>query len=192
MLASWLRETDLRFRILFLMTLAPVVAQAGPREAQERTEVVRIFDLLTSKLVAPSDVSDVACVFSNEWEESYRRNARGDETEAFRPRELLTLEQALDPGRQHVEMFCDRTHRDKEAQLLANARGEKIKLTSKGFSYPVFSGNAHSAIVYYWSETRLLFPAGNKRDPADSVFGKITLRLRSKVWTYEIAVLGQS
>ncbi|WP_166141049.1 hypothetical protein [Methylosinus sp. RM1] len=186
----------MRLRILIFLTLAPVLAQADSRDARERQEVLKIFDLLTSKMdVTAGDGigSDLDCVFSREWDESWHRNAKGVETKPFRPRELLSLQEALDPLGQHAEMFCDYAERVEQAQILAQSSGKNIAVANVGFSYPVFGRNFETATVYYQQRSDLFYPDSNKKRgvPVGSN-GIITARKRGGVWTYESSVTGIS
>jgi hypothetical protein len=184
----------MRLRILFFLTLAPVLAQADSRDARERQEVVKIFDLLTSKMdVTAGDGlrSDLDCVFTREWDESWRKNAKGEETEQFHPRELLSIQQALDPHGQHAEMFCDHAQRDKQAQILAQSSSKHIVVADMGFSYPVFGRGFQTATLYYRRASTLFLP-NNMRTPPAASNGTITLRKQEGVWTYKLSVTGMS
>jgi len=183
----------MRLRILLVFMLAPVLAQAYSSDARERQEVVAIFDLLTSKMdVKAGDGlgSDLDCVFTREWDKSWRRNAKGEETKQFRPRELLSIQQALDPHGQHAEMFCDRAERDKQAEVLAQTSNKHIVVADMGFSYPVFGPDFQTATIYYQRASILFLP--NKRLPPDASTGTITLRKQKGVWTYKVSVTGMT
>jgi hypothetical protein len=185
----------MRLKNLILLAFVPALAHAQSRDARERLEVVKIFDLLTSKMdVTEGDGlgSDFDCVFTREWDESYHRwNARGELTKGFHPLELLSNQQALDPLGQHAEMFCDHAERDDQAQRLAQSSNKDIAVANFGFSYPDFGPNLQTATVYYQRESKL-FLANNKRDLPRGSGGVIVLRKRGGVWTYKLTVLGIS
>lgn len=179
----------MRLLILVLLALAPVIAHADPLIAREQQEVVKIFDLLTSKL-ALSPIVD--CTFSREWDKITSNNGNGKEV-AFQPRELLSIQQALDPTGEHAEMFCnraERAERDKRAQLLAYDRNEVIEVESIGYSYPLFSHNFERAIVYSLIEGQLLRRSPKEKQyMAEGIYRQIVLRKQKGVWTYKISEL---
>jgi hypothetical protein len=184
----------MRLQFLIFLAFVPALAQAQSRDARERLEVVKVFDLLTSKMdVTKGDGlgSDLDCVFTREWDESYRRNAKGEPTKEFRPRELLSIKEALDPLGRHAEMFCDHAERDDQAQRLAQSSNKNIAVANFGFSYPDFGPNFQTATVYYRRESKL-FLANNRRDLPVGSNGIIVLRKRGGVWTYKLTVSGIS
>jgi hypothetical protein len=184
----------MRLCLLIFLTLVPALAMAESREARERREVVTIFDLLTLNMdVTAGDGlgSDVECVFPQEWDVSWRRNSKGEETEQFRPRELLSIREALDPKGQHAERFCDRIERDKRAKIWAQASGKNIAVANLSFSYPVFGRDFDSATLYFERGSILLTP-GPKRNAPDLSSGIITLRKRKGGWTYKVTVTGMT
>lgn len=147
--------------------------------------------MLTSKLdVTAGDGlgSDIDCIFSREWDESYHRNAKGEETTRFRPRELLSIQEALDPLGKHTEMFCDRIERNKQAQELAQSSGKNVVVADFGFSYPVFGRNFQTATVYYYRSNILFLANGKLNGPPASSWGIITLRKQEGVWTYKLSM----
>jgi hypothetical protein len=180
----------LLFRFLIFLTLSPSLALADSRDARERQELVKIFDLLTSKMdVTAGDgiPSNVDCIFSREWDESSQPNVCGEVTKRSRLHELLSIREALDPRGQHSEMFCDRVERDKQAQILAQNSGTSIVVANFGFSYPIFGRDFQTATVYY-QRASILFLPNNKRNPPAASSGTITLRKQRGVWTYKLSV----
>lgn len=178
-------------RILIFLVLAPALAQAGSRDARERQAVVKIFDLLTSKMDVRSGDgigSDLDCVFSRAWGVTSYDPAQG---ETHHPHELLSLQQALDPHGEHSDMFCDRDERDKQAKILAQSNGKgRIAAANVDFSYPIFGRNFQTATVHYYRATVLLETRHNY--PPAASWGLILLRKQQGVWTFKLSVEGMS
>ena len=178
-------------RILIFLVLTPVLAQASSRDARERQEVVKIFDLLIPKMDVKSGDgigSDIDCVFSRTWG---LRWSGPTESEATRPpHELLSIQQALDPKGEHSDMFCDRDERDKQAKILAQSNGKSIPVANFDFTYPIFGRNLQSATVRYYRES-ISFAPGHNYPPASS-HGVISLRKQKGVWTFKVSVEGMS
>lgn len=184
----------LRLGAVIGLALAPCGAHADPSDAQERQQVLKIFDLLMSTM----DLSErdrigprIESVFPREWEESWRTNAKGEKISAFRPGELLPFQEALDPRGQKPEMFCDDRQRDQEAQTLARSSSQNVWVSSVRFSYPIFGSRFKTATVYFKREEKLVFPGG-KRDLPDADWGRVRLRQQRGVWTCKISVEGMT
>ena len=182
----------MRKRIFACLMVLPTLVLAQPHDFDERKEVVAMFAVLLPKFdVKKGDGlgSNVDCVFSLKWDQSYHRDVDGEPTEAFQPRELLTIEQALDPLGQHKGMFCEYPERDDQAQKLAQDKNKSIAVASIGLSYPDFGPDLTTATVYYqrWSK---LFLAGNKKDLPVGSNGVITFRKHGDSWSFELVHLG--
>ena len=182
----------MRKKTLVLLIVMPTVAFAQSREAQERQEVISLFGTLLPKFdVRKGDGigSDLDCVFTRKWDQSFHRDTDGEPTDAFQPRELLTLQQALDPSGRRGEMFCDYSERDAHAQELARDRHMTVSVANVGFSYPDFSSDLRTATVYYqrWSQ---IFLEKGKRDLPVGSNGVITLKKHEGTWSFKSVTLG--
>jgi hypothetical protein len=134
--------------------------------------------------------SNIDCVFANSWDNSYRRNAAGEETEPFRPRELLSIQQALDPLRHHSNMFCNYLKRNAQAQKLAHESKRNVAVASVTFSYPYFDRDLNTATVFYTRRSDVYLPQQGKRWMPEGSNGVILFVRRNGVWSFTIRTMG--
>ena len=179
---------------MVLLMVVPTLAFAQSQDTHERDEVIKMFDALIPRFdVKAGDGlgSMMDCVFKRKWEQSYHRDADGEPTEPFEPRQLLTLEQALDPSGLHKAMFCDYPNRDAQAQKLALGQNKDITVASVGFSYPDFGPDFHTAIVYY-NRASQVFLASRRKDLPVGSNGMIKFAKHDGVWSFKTVHLGTS
>ncbi len=179
-------------RVLVFLLVVPTLAFAQSQDTHERENVIKMFGALIPRFdVKAGDGlgSDMDCVFTRKWAQSYHRDADGEQTEAFLPRQLLTPEQAIDPSGLHKEMFCDYHDRDAQALKLALDQDKDVTVASIGFSYPDFGPDFHTAIVYYsrWSQ---IFTARKRRYLPVGSNGMIKFAKHDGVWSFETVNLG--
>jgi hypothetical protein len=178
-------------RVLAFLILTPAVAFAQSRNAQERVEVTKIFDVILSKMNVRSGDgfgSDVDCVFAQKWDPSYHRNAKGEPTKQFYPHEQLTIQQAIDAGGQHADMFCNYAERDAQARKTADDLGKRVAVASVGFSYPDFENGLRTATVYYNKMSQMFVP--NRRGLPVGSSGVITLKKQNGSWSFKAVTTG--
>ena len=179
-------------RILVLLMVVPALASAQSQDTSEREDVIKMFDTLIPRFdvkVGDGLGSNMDCVFTRKWEQSYHRDADGEPTEAFQPRQLMTLEQAIDPLGRHKEMFCDYPERDAQAQKSASDQNKDVAVANIGFSYPDFGPDFHTGIVYYNRWSQILTTNKRKYLPVGSN-GMIKFVKHNGVWSFETVHLG--
>lgn len=172
---------------LISLLVVPTMAFAQPQKSDERQNVIMMFDTLLPVFdVKAGDGlgSSIDCVFSRKWDQSYHRDASGEQTEAFQARELLTIEQALDPSGHNNNMFCDYRDRDAQAQKAASDQNKDVAVASIGFSYPDFGPDDNSASVYYQRWSQIFAPGKRKFLPVGSN-GLIKFVRHNGVWSFE-------
>ena len=182
----------MRKRFLAFLTAMPTLVFAQSHDTSEREQVIRMFDALIPKFeVRKGDGlgSDIECVFARKWDQSYRRDADGEPKESFAPRELLTIEQALDPLDRHAEMFCDQTELAVQAQKMAKDRNKNVAIASIGFSYPEFAPDLQAATVYYqrWSQ---LFVSNRRKLLPVAAMERLKFKKNDGIWSFEVVHLG--
>ena len=184
----------MRKRVTVLLMVVPTLTFAQSQDTYERDEVIKTFDTPIPKFnVKAGDGlgSMMDCVFKRKWEQSYHRDADGEVTEAFEPRQLQTPEQALDPSGMHKAMFWDYPDRDAQAQKLALNQNKNFTVASVGFSYPDFEPDLHTAIVFYDRTSQVFLASGRKDLPVGSN-GMIKFAKHDGAWSFETVHLGTS
>jgi hypothetical protein len=144
-----------RLVLITLCVAMTVRASAGgvSRTEKERSEVIALFDVVTSNAHESEGFwGNLECALGEDWYDN-------------RERAVIPLRDALDPKGEHAEMFCDRKARDDRMREAAKALPEKRALTagSMEFGYPKFNRDFTRATISY-SSLALEFYKG-ARDP---------------------------